>query len=206
MSRVGRTIINIPDGVKFEIIYGYDKKRMASVTGKLGVLVQEIKDSVWIVENKEGEVLKSIELKRENDENKTKALHGLYNRLIHNMVKGVSEGFSRYLFLNGVGYKVAPKGTGLTLNLGTSHSTNIDGEEGITMSIMTPAEVQAMGWGKEPHTAVLKVFGASKERVGMMASKIRDLRPVEPYHLYGVRYSDERVIRKESKSGAKKKK
>ena len=201
MSRVGRTIIKIPSNVKVEIVYGYDKQRMVSVTGPKGVLVQQIKDPVW-VEISETEV----ELKRENDQPVTRSLHGLYNRLIQNMIKGVTEGFTKFLFCNGVGYKATLKPNGsLTLSLGMSHPVDVPAEEGVKFSILTPQEVQSLGFGKASATVILRVQGICKETVGAAAAKIRAMRPVEPYHLYGIRYSDERVQKKESKSGAKKK-
>ena len=201
MSRVGRTIIKIPSNVKVEIVYGYDKKRMLSVTGPNGVLMQQIKDSIWI---ELGET--QIELKRESDEGAVRSLHGLYNRLIQNMIKGVTDGFIKYLFCNGVGYKatVKPDG-GLTLSLGMSHPVDVPAVEGVKMSILTPQEVQNLGFGKAAATVILRVQGTCKETIGATAAKIRAFRPVEPYHLYGIRYSDEHVIKKESKSGAKKK-
>jgi len=198
MSRVGKTIIKIPSGVKFEIIYGDGDKRLASVTGKNGVLLQEIKPSIWIEHNET-----EVTLKRENDESATRALHGLYNRLIQNMVKGVTEGFTKTLILNGVGYKAVMKGEDLVLNLGYSHPCEIKGENGIKFKILAPAEVQALNLGKDGVGLVIQVSGANREQVGAVAGRIRDLRKVEPYHLYGVRYSDEFVMRKESKSGKK---
>jgi len=209
MSRVGKALIQIPSGVKVEIIYGYPQgheahgkgdtdKRLISVTGPKGVLLQEVKPVIWI-EMKDS----NIELKRENDLAQTKALHGLYNRLIQNMIAGVTKGFTKILILNGVGYKANMKGADLVLNLGMSHPCEIKAEQGITFKILAPAEVQALNLGKDGIGVVLQVSGASKEKVGAMSSRIRDLRPVEPYHLYGIRYSDEFVMRKESKSGKK---
>jgi len=193
MSRVGKTIIKIPAGVKVEAV-----GNTISATGPKGVLIQEIKSCI-VAEVSET----SIELKRNNDESQTKALHGLYNRLIQNMVNGVTTGFTKTLILNGVGYKAAMKGQDLSLALGYSHPIEVKAEEGINFKICTPAEVQTMNLGKDGIGVVIQIMGASKERVGGMASKIRDLRPVEPYHMYGVRYSDEHVVRKESKSGKK---
>jgi len=197
MSRVGKTIISIKSGVNVEVKEEAGKSFVV-VRGPKGELTQEIKGvKPEIAEGK-------IELKRVNDESKTKALHGLYNRLIQNMIKGVTEGFVTTLILNGVGYKAALAGQDLSLAIGYSHPCVVKAEPGITFKILTPAEVQNLNLGRDGISVVVQVMGASKERVGSMASKIRDLRPVEPYHLYGIRYSDERVIRKESKSGKKK--
>jgi len=147
-----------------------------------------------------------VRVERGNDANLSRSLHGLYNRLINNMVIGVSQGFTKTLILNGVGYKAAMKGADLSLNLGYSHSNEIKAVEGVTFKVLTPQEIAPLNLGKDGVGQVVQVSGASKELVGAVASKIRDLRPVEPYHLYGVRYSTEKVIRKESKSGAKGKK
>jgi len=199
MSRVGKTIIQIPAGVKVELITAYLPKNMILVTGPRGVLVQELKPNVWphITET-------TVEFKRENDESETKSLHGLYSRLMQNMIQGVTKGFTKTLILNGVGYKAALKGDELTLNLGYSHPCVINAEKEIQFKICNPAEVQALNLGKDGIGVVIQVIGADKEAVGSLASRIRDLRKVEPYHLYGIRYSDEHVIRKESKSGKKK--
>ena len=201
MSRVGRTLIKIPSNVKVEIVYGYDQKRMISVTGPNGVLMQQIKDPIWV------EIGESqVELKRENDAPATRSMHGLYNRLIQNMIKGVTEGFTKYLFCNGVGYKASLRSDGgLTLSLGMSHPVDIPATEGVKLGVLTPQEVQTLGFGKVSATVILRVQGTCKEAVGAVAAKIRAQRPVEPYHLYGIRYSDEFVAKKESKSGAKKK-
>jgi large subunit ribosomal protein L6 len=199
MSRVGRTIIKIPAGVKVSEVVE-NGVRTLSVAGPKGTLTQEIKQI--LVEIAETQV----ELKRSDDQPATRSLHGLYNRLIQNMVKGVTEGFSRFLLCNGVGYKAAVKGDGgMTLSLGMSHPVDVPAVKGITFGVLTPQEIQALGFGKVTATVILRVSGICKETVGAVASKIRAARPVEPYHFYGIRYSDEYVQKKESKSGAKKK-
>jgi large subunit ribosomal protein L6 len=122
------------------------------------------------------------------------------------MVKGVTDGFIKYLFCNGVGYKAASKPNGgLTLSLGMSHPVDVPPTEGVKLAVLTPQETQALGFGKASATVIISVKGICKETVGEVAAKIRAQRPVEPYHLYGIRYSDEFVAKKESKSGAKKK-
>ena len=196
MSRVGKEQIKIPAGVTVEFNDG-----IVTATGSLGTLKQEIKSPITVsIEGGEVKVSRG-----DRNDNQAKALHGLYNRLIQNMVQGVSKGFVRTLILNGVGYKVAMKGDRLTLNIGKSHPEEIKGEQGIKFKILTPQEIQELNLGKDGIAQVIQVIGASKEQVGAVASNIRAKRVVEPYHLYGIRYSDERVIRKESKSGAKKK-
>jgi len=204
MSRVGKHLIEIPSGVVVEYSNGTIPTTghngfLVSVTGPKGVLIQEIKTPIYVTV--EGN---HVHVKRHNDESQSKALHGLYNRLIQNMIEGVTKGFTKTLILNGVGYKANMKGEDLQLALGYSHPLEVKAEEGVKFKICNPTEVQALNLGKDGIGVVIQVTGANREKVGAVASKIRDLRKVEPYHLYGVRYSDEHVIRKESKSGKKK--
>ncbi|MDR0975983.1 MAG: 50S ribosomal protein L6 [Christensenellaceae bacterium] len=196
MSRVGKTILKVPSGVQVMHQTGF-----VSVSKGNTTLTQEIKGGITVEVN--GDELKVL---RPNDTREAKAFHGLYNRLIANMIKGVNEGFKRILILNGVGYRATMKGQDLSLAIGYSHPIEVKAELGLTFKILSPAEMLAAGLPKDGAPVAIEVSGASKEKVGAMASKIRDLRPVEPYHMYGVRYSDERVRRKESKSGAKGKK
>jgi large subunit ribosomal protein L6 len=193
MSRVGREIIKIPNGVNVNF-----DGAVVSVSASGKELKQEIKKPISVkIENGIVTVI------RGNDLALSRSLHGLYNRLIQNMVVGVTKGFTRYLILNGVGHKAQLKGADLSLNVGLSHPVDVKAESGITFRVCTPAEVNELNLGKEGIGAVIAVSGIDKEKVGAFASKIRDLRPVEPYHMYGIRYSDEKVRRKESKSGAK---
>jgi large subunit ribosomal protein L6 len=193
MSRVGKTVIKIPTGVT--VNFSNNEVRV-SADGK--VLLQKIKSPIDVkIENNE------IYVTCGNDLALSRSLHGLYNRLIQNMIIGVTKGFTRVLILNGVGYKAALKGADLALNLGYSHPIDVKCEDGIKFKVLTPAEINELQLGKEGIGAVISVSGINKEQVGSVASKIRDLRPVEPYHMYGIRYSDEKVRRKESKSGAK---
>jgi len=195
MSRVGKTIIQIPQGVTVDFNGG-----IVTVKGNGGELKQDIKSPIT-VRTEDG----TVRVERGTEDNKARALHGLYNRLIQNMVTGVSTGFTKTVILNGVGYKAAMKGEGLLLNIGYSHPCEIPAEQGIKFKVLTPQEISALNLGRDGIGQVIQVTGASKERVGAVASKIRDLRPVEPYHLYGIRYSTEKIQRKESKSGTKKK-
>jgi len=195
MSRVGKTIIPVPAGVTVEFVNG-----IVTVKSNNVELKQEIKNPIKIV-IEDG----SVRVERGSDDNKARSLHGLYNRLLNNMIIGVSQGFTKTLILNGVGYKAALKGEGLLLNIGYSHPCEIKAEQGIKFKVLTPQEISALNLGRDGIGQVVQVMGASKEHVGAVAGKIRDLRPVEPYHLYGIRYSTERVQRKESKSGTKKK-
>ena len=193
MSRVGREIIKIPAGVTVEF-----DGNMVTVSGSGKELKQEIKKPISVaVENG------TVVVTRGNDLALSRSLHGLYNRLIQNMIVGVTKGWNRYLILNGVGYKASLRGADLVLNIGMAHPVDVKCEDGIHFKVLTPAELNELNLGKEAITLVICISGIDREKVGAFASKIRDLRPVEPYHLYGIRYSDEKVRRKESKSGAK---
>ena len=105
------------------------------------------------------------------------------------MIEGVTKGYKKSLIINGVGYKAVINGKTLTLNVGFSHSVIVESVDGITMEI--------------PKTNQIDISGISKELVGQFASKIRRIKPVEPYHAYGIRYLDEVVVRKEGKTAKK---
>ena len=182
MSRIGKKEIIVPSSVTVSL-----SNNVVKVKGPLGELEQEV-DKLITVNIADGRVT----LTRANDENKTKAKHGLYRALIANMVKGVSEGFSKSLIIAGVGYKAAVKGNKLVLNLGFSHEVEVEIADGIKVEC--------------PNQTEIKVSGINKEKVGQFASNIRDIRRVEPYHGYGVHYSDEKVNRKVGKTAAKGKK
>lgn len=182
MSRIGNKEIIIPAGVNVSA-----SGNVITVKGKLGELSQEV-DKLISVNIQEGKV----NLTRANDENETKAKHGLYRALIANMVKGVNEGFKKTLIIAGVGYKAQVKGDKLVLNLGYSHDVEFNIENGLKVEC--------------PNLLEVVVSGANKEQVGAFCAKIRAARPVEPYHGYGVHYSDETVIRKVGKTAAKGKK
>ncbi len=180
MSRIGRLPIAIPAGVTVTVNDG-----TVTVAGKLGTLTQVVDKTISVkVENNE------VVLTRANDTGDVKAKHGLYNRLIANMVKGVSEGFSKTLVINGVGYKASLVGTKVVLNIGFSHPVVLVPTEGIKLAVYNNTDIV--------------VSGISKEQVGQFAAKIRDIKPVEPYHAYGIKYADEVVIRKEGKTSGKK--
>ena len=183
MSRIGRKHIDLPAGVQFEVA-----NSIATVKGPKGTLSQDY-DSKLITVNVDGS---KVVLSRANDNNETKAKHGLYRALFANMVKGVSSGFEKKLIINGVGYKASKQGNKLVLNLGYSHNIEVLEEDGITIECPSATEIV--------------VKGQDKQKVGQFASKIRDFRKVEPYHAYGVRYADEVVIRKVGKTAGKGKK
>lgn len=181
MSRIGKMPVKILDGVKVDV----DSNNLVTVTGPLGTLSQIVDKNITIkVENNE------VILTRNSEENEIKAKHGLYRALIHNMVVGVKEGFKKTLIINGVGYKAQKQGNKLVLNIGFSNPTEVEEIDGIKLNAVDNNKVE--------------VSGISKELVGQMASKIRDLKPVEPYHAYGIRYEDEYVVRKEGKKAGKK--
>ncbi len=181
MSRIGRNPVVMPEGVSAQV-----DGNQITVKGPLGSLTQKF-DSVEInVDNN------TITLTRKNDDNEIKAKHGLYRALIANMVKGVKEGFVKNLVIKGVGYKANKSGNKLVLNLGFSHPIEVVEPEGIKIECPTATDI--------------KITGIDKQKVGQLASNIRDFRPVEPYHGYGVRYDDEVVIRKQGKTAGKGKK
>ena len=178
MSRIGKMPINIPSGVKVEVTDG-----KVTVTGPLGTLSRNYDKRIEIkLENNQ------VLVSRHSDEKEERALHGLYRALINNMVKGVNEGFKKTLVISGVGYKATVNGNKLTMNLGYSHPVEVVAPEGIKFET------------KDANTVV--VSGINNEIVGKVASNIRDLRPVEPYHLYGVHYDTEKLIKKEGKKAA----
>ena len=182
MSRIGRLPIVVPANVTVSI--GQDNKVV--VKGPLGQLERKFLRNVSF--KQEGN---EIIVSRINDEKESKALHGLSRSLLANMVAGVDKGFERSLIINGVGFKANKQGNKLVLNIGFSHPVEVLDANGITTSCKTPTEVV--------------VKGIDKEQVGAFAASIRDLRKVEPYHAYGIRYSDEVVVKKEGKKTAGKK-
>ena len=179
MSRIGKLPITIPAGVTVSV----DANNVVTVTSNKGTLTQEVNKVIKVnVENNQVIVEKLAETNQAN------AMHGLYRTLINNMVVGVTEGFKKSLTVNGVGFKVAKQGNKLVMNLGLSHPVEVIEEEGVKLST---------------NNNEIIVEGINKERVGAMASKIRAIRPVEPYHGYGIRYTDEKVSLKEGKSSGK---
>lgn len=180
MSRIGKLPISIPAGVTVNV-----EGRVVKVKGPLGQLEQKIDSGVINVKAEDGRIVVS----RAAENKPARSKHGLYRALIANMVTGVTQGFSRTLIVNGVGYKCAVNGNKLTMNIGYSHPVDIIAPNDIKITCVNPLEI--------------KVEGISKEKVGHTAAKIRAAKPVEPYHSYGVRYSDEVVIKKEGKTAGK---
>ena len=180
MSRIGRKIITLPQGVTVNV-----DGLTVKVAGPKGNLSQVI-DKQIVVKQEANNVV----VERLNETSDAKAKHGLYRTLINNMVVGVSQGFSKKLDVKGVGYKVSKQGTKLVMNLGLSHPVELEEVEGIT--ITTPSQAEIV------------VSGIDKQLVGQVAAKIKGFRPVEPYHGYGIKYFDEVVIKKVGKTAGKK--
>ena len=178
MSRIGKNPIAIPQGVSVSV-----NGQLVTVTGPLGTLSREINPKIEV--KVEANVVTVI---NNNKEPEYKAFHGLYRQLIANMVEGVSKGFEKSLNVNGVGFKVSQQGQDLVMNIGLSHPVVIKAVPGIQLSC---------------DKTVITVKGADKELVGQFAAKIRDIKPVEPYHAYGISYTTETIVRKEVKSGKK---
>lgn len=175
MSRIANNPITIPSGVDVNIVGS-----MVTVKGGKGELSHNVHPLVKV--EQEDNVIKTTV----NNNSKTaNALSGTTRALIQNLVTGVSEGFERKLDIVGVGYRAAVSGKVLNLTLGFSHPVAFDIPEGI--SIETPSQTEII------------IKGSDKQQVGQVAANIRRYRPPEPYKGKGVRYSDERIIRKEAK-------
>lgn len=180
MSRIGKKPIALPAGVTASYNDGE-----ITIKGSKGTLTRHIDNCIG-VEIKGTEILFTCP----HDANSNvQAKHGLYRALVANMVHGVSEGFTRNLIINGVGYKAAVTGDKLVLNIGYSHPIEVIAPQGISFSCPSQTEVV--------------VSGIDKELVGQTAADIKAKRPVEPYHGYGVRYKEETVVLKEGKKSGK---
>ncbi len=179
MSRVGNQSIALPSGVNVAIDDDF-----LIVKGPKGELRQMIRSEISFDINSQ-----EVRVQRIDDSKVAKSMHGLYARLVGNMVKGVSTGFQKVLEINGVGYRAESKGSGLLFSLGYSMQIEYVAPEGIQLAI-------------EDNTKVF-VSGIDKVIVGKVASEIRGLRPPEPYKGKGVKYADEVIRRKAGKSGKK---
>ena len=180
MSRIGRAPIAIPQGVTVDI-----NNNLVTVKGPLGALSQTVDKSID-VKVEDGHV----HCTRHSDDKDHRALHGLYRALIHNMVVGVTKGFEKSLIVNGVGYKVTLSGANkMTLNIGFSHPVEFTAPDGITFAQPQPLEIV--------------VKGIDRQLVGQTAATIKAIKPVEPYHNYGIHYKDETVIHKVGKRATK---
>ena len=180
MSRIGRAPITIPAGVEVKV----DANNHITVKGPKGTLERTLVPQIKV--DVDAGV---IHVTRPDDEKQTRSMHGLTRTLVANMVHGVTEGFSKTLEVNGVGYRAAKEGKKLVLNVGYSHQIEVEDTEDISTEV------------PNPNTVIVK--GIDKQKVGQFAADIRAKRPPEPYKGKGIKYSDEVVRHKEGKTGAK---
>jgi len=180
MSRIGRKPIVVPAGVDVKI-----DGQHVTVKGGKDTLEMDVHPDITV--KMDGNV---ITVERPSDDKNHRALHGLTRALINNMVVGVSDGFSKELQINGVGYKAQKQGKKVVFNLGYSHPIEMEEPEGITIDV--PSQNQII------------VKGADKQLVGETAAKIRSFRVPDAYKGKGIKYADEHLIIKEGKTGAKK--
>ena len=178
MSRIGKRILVIPEGVTVNV----NDSRVA-VSGKLGSLELEVKPGIQVsVDNG------NVTVTRENDSKELKQLHGTTNANIKNMIEGVSTGFKKELEINGVGYRFQVAGNTLTISAGYSHPVKMEAPKGITI--------------EAPSQTELNIMGFDKQVVGEFAAQVRKVRGPEPYKGKGIKYKDEFIRRKEGKKAA----
>lgn len=179
MSRIGRMPITIPAGIEVKV----EGQTVTAKSGKT-VLTQIIHPDMTVAVDQQ-----TITVTRPSDEKKHRALHGLTRSLVNNMIIGLSQGFSKNLEINGVGFKAVKQGTKLVLNLGFSHQIELEEPEGITIDV--------------PAANRITVKGADKQMVGEIAAKIRAFRKPDAYKGKGIKYDFEILRLKEGKTGAK---
>jgi large subunit ribosomal protein L6 len=177
MSRIGKLPIPVPSGVDVTI-----EGQRVSVKGPKGTLAHTVAEPIT-VERADG----VLEIKRPDDERRSRALHGLTRSLVNNLVVGVTQGYEKKLEIHGVGYRVLLKGSDLEFSLGYSHPVKVTPPEGITFVVENQTR--------------FSVQGIDKQRVGEVAANIRKLRKPDPYKGKGVRYADEKIRRKVGKTG-----
>ena len=178
MSRIGKKPITVPAGVEVKI----EADNTVTVKGPKGTLVKKLHPDM-ILKQEAGVV--TVELKNPEQDN----IQGLTRTLLNNMVIGVTEGFKKELEVNGVGYRVQKQGNKLIMNMGFSHTVEFEDRGDIKIEAPNPNSII--------------VVGPDKEAVGQLAAEIRMVRPPEPYKGKGIKYIDERIIRKEGKLGKK---
>ncbi len=181
MSRIGRKPVDVPAGVDVKI-----DGTTVTVKGPKGTLTRTFNKDMVI--KQEGA---QIIVERPDDNKLHRSLHGLTRTLVHNMVEGVTNGFSKSLDIEGIGYRAQKQGKNLVMNLGYSHQVIIPEIDGITIDV--------------PSQTKIIVNGIDKQVVGQFAAQIREKRPPEPYKGKGIRYTGEHIIRKEGKAGKGKK-
>ena len=179
MSRIGRAPITVPAGVEVKV-----DGQHVSVKGPKGALEMNVAPTMK-VEVEAG----VVHVTRPNDDKMNRSLHGLTRALINNMVVGVSEGFSKTLEVNGVGYRASKEGKNLVLNVGYSHQVIMPETEDIQIDVPNPNQII--------------VKGIDKQKVGQFAAEVSGKRPPEPYKGKGIKYDHEVIRRKEGKTGAK---
>lgn len=177
MSRIGKMPITIPKGVTVTV-----EGDVVRAKSSKGELTERIPSEVQIEINDD-----VLTVKRKNDDKRSRAMHGLTRALLANMIKGLTEGFTKTLEVVGVGYRVQKSGNKIVLNVGYSHPVEVFETNSIKL------EVEG--------TNIIKVSGPSKQAVGQFAANIRSIRPPEPYKGKGIRYQDEVVLRKVGKTG-----
>ena len=179
MSRIGKLPVAVPAGVTVTV----DEKNLVTVKGPKGTLSQEVNSDIQL--HQENGVLT---LTRPTDAKPHKTMHGLYRSLVHNMVVGVTDGFSKTLELVGTGYRAqAEGGKKLNISIGFSHPVVLDAPEDIQF--------------ETPNQTTIVVKGINKQQVGNLAADIRAIRKPEPYLGKGIKYADEHIRRKEGKTG-----
>lgn len=180
MSRVGKLPIPLPPNVTVSL-----QGQTLTVKGPKGTLMRTVHPKVDIDIDQQ-----VVRIKRRDDSNTSRALHGLTRALVHNMVVGVSQGFTKSMEISGVGYRASVQNNVISLSLGYSHPVEFVLPEGVSASV--------------DRQNIIKLEGVDSELLGQTAARLRELRACEPYKAKGIRYSNERVHRKVGKAGGKK--
>ena len=180
MSRIGNKVVNIPAGVTVNVA----DNNFVTVKGPKGELSFQFNNEMTISVS-----ATEVAVKRPNDTKEMKTLHGTTRALINNMVKGVSEGFTKKLEINGVGYRAALQGNKLVVSAGYSHNVEMEIPAGLKVTL--------------PKNTNIEVSGIDKQLVGQFAAEIRDIRKPEPYKGKGIKYDYEVIRRKEGKTAKK---
>jgi large subunit ribosomal protein L6 len=185
MSRIGKKPISVPAGVTVTIADG----NVVTIKGAKGELIKQFSNKVNIAQQGE-EIIVSLPEGKEGVK-EYESLFGLTRTLVNNMVIGVTNGFTKELEIEGVGYRAAKQGNNLVLNIGYSHQVIMEPKYGVTIDV--------------PSQTKIVISGVDKQSVGQFAAEVREKRLPEPYKGKGIRYAGERIIRKEGKAGKGKK-